>query len=449
MKKLKKLNERGSIILVFIITLPFLIAITMYYMSESLTSFQVSRYDQLHTEAQAAADAGADYAIEQLAQNSSWTGTSGDFTLQNANNIKTAFSASVSGGSTSKTISITGKTYWPSTVTTPTRSVSIYVDLYPVTTGNYSIVTGAGGLYMSNSAKVVGGDVFINGEISMSNNSQIGLSTNPVTVQVADEICPSPADSTYPKVCASGNPITIAGAAHIYGTVTATNQTNGSGMSNTGLVTGGTTAPQALPSYDRAAQEAAVSNTITGPVSCSSGSLTWPANTKITGNVNISNTCTVDIMGNVWITGNLTMSNSSNMTIDNSAGSTRPVIMVDGSSGASFSNGSQITANTSGTGAEVITFYSTASCNPECSSVTGTDLYNSRSIDTITLNNNFQAPNSILYAYWSQVDLSNAGQIGAVIGQTLKMTNNATITFGSGGTGLGNTTWVVRGYRKQ
>lgn len=446
----KKINEQGSIILVFIITLPFLIAITMYYMNESLTSFQVARYDQLHTEAQVAADAGADYGIEQMAQNSSWTGTGSEMTLQNSGNIRTTYVDTVTGTSSSKTIAVTGKTYWPANSTTASRTVSVYVDLYPVTTGNYAVVTGAGGLYMSNSAKVTGGNVFINGEISMSNNAQIGLSTNPVTVQVADDICPVPPDSTYPKVCTSGNPITLNNSAHIYGNVTATNQTNGSGMSSTGLVAGGSVAPQPLPTYSRSAQEAAVTTNMTGSqASCSgSGSVTWPANTKITGNVTLSNSCSVDVQGNVWITGNLNASNSTIIKIDNSNGSTRPVVMIDGSGGAVFSNGSQVAVDTSGTGAEFITFYSTDSCSPECTSVTGTALASSRTISTISLSNNFQAPNSILYAYWSQVDLSNAGQIGAVIGQTLNMSNNAAITFGSGGTGLGNTTWVVKGYRR-
>ena len=50
-----KENQHGSIILVFLITLPFLILIAMYYMHLSLTSFQVARFDQLHTEAQLAA----------------------------------------------------------------------------------------------------------------------------------------------------------------------------------------------------------------------------------------------------------------------------------------------------------------------------------------------------------------------------------------------------------
>jgi hypothetical protein len=450
----KARDQRGSIILMVLITLPFLILTAMYYMSLSLTSYQAARLDQLHTESQLTADAGADYAIEQLSLSSTWTGTGGDIQLHNDGTIKTKYNATVSGNSSTKTIAVTGKTYWPASAATPRSSVSIYIDLYPVTTGNYSVVTGAGGLSMSNSSKIVGGNVFINGAIAMSNSAQIGLSTNPVNVQAADQICPIPADSTYPRVCTSGDnagqPIVLNNTSHIYGVVTATNQTNGSGMSNTGLVSGGTVAPQALPSYNRAAQEAAVSNNMTGAQASCSGhsSVNWPAHTKITGNVTLSNQCTVTVNGDIWITGSFSASNTSKMIIADTVGTTRPNIMVDASSGITLSNSFQVTPNSSGTGAEFYTFWSKASCSPECANVTGTDLYNSRGVTTISISNSASATASIFYAYWSQVQLSNTGAIGAVIGQTVSLNNTAAITFGSS-SGVGQTSWVVKGYRRQ
>lgn len=450
MKRVKD-NQRGSIILVFLLTLPFLILIAMYYMHLSLTSFQVARFDQLHTEAQLAADAGADYAVEQISQNNNWSGTGSDVQIHDANGVRTTFSASVSGDSSSKTIDVTGKTYWPAGATTPSRTVSIAVDLRPVTSNTYSLVTGEGGLSMSNNSKIVSGDVFVNGTINLSNSAQIGLSTGPVSVEVADQACPKPPDSTYPRVCGSGEggqPIVINNSAHIYATVKATNQTSGSGMSNTGLVPNSTVAPKVLPTYDRAAQKAAATTNLTGSqASCSSGQTTWQANTKITGDVNISNSCKVTVKGNVWITGNLNVSNSSKMIVDDSLGTTVPNIMVDGSNGAVFSNSAQLVSNSSNTGFEIYTFYSKASCSPDCSSVTGTDLSNSRTATTISLSNNSSAPNTIFYAYWSQVQISNAGQIGAIIGQTVQLSNNSAITFGNS-TSLGSTTWVVKGYRR-
>jgi hypothetical protein len=298
----------------------------------------------------------------------------------------------------------------------------------------------------------VGGDVFVNGEINLQNTAQIGLSTNPLKVDVANQRCPNPPDATYPRVCNSGEngePISIGNQAHIYGTVTATGQSNTSGMSSPGLV-GGTVAPKTLPTYDRAAQKAAVATTITGTDASCNGSQTktWAANTKITGNVTISNKCKVTVMGDVWITGNLNMTNSTQMIVSNTLGTTRPNIMVDGSSGVVLSNTSELTPNSSGIGFQILTFYSTASCSPDCANVTGSDLYNSRSVSTITLANSGNNPNTILYAYWSQVEIQNSGQIGAIIGQTIKLTNTGTITFGAS-TGIGNTTWVINGYRRQ
>lgn len=451
MKLLKlKDNQDGFLIILFLIVLPFLIAIATYYSSEALTSFQVARFDQLHTEAQLAADAGADYGIEQLAVNNNWSGTGSEITLHNGQNIRTTFFDTVTNGSNSKTIAVIGRTYWPASSTTASRSVSIYVDLYPVTSGNFSVVAGSGGLYMSNSAKIPSGNVFINGEIRMSNNAQIGLSTNPVTVQVADDICPTTSPYTnYPEVCTSGNPITITNSAHIYGNVTATNQTSGNGMSNSGLQAGSVT-PMALPTYNRSAQQSAVTTTLSGSAASCSGEshVIWPANSEITGNVTLSNSCSVDVLGNVWITGNLNVSNSSQIEVDNSVGTNRPVIMIDGSSGANFGNGASITPNSDNTGVEVITFYSTASCSPNCTSVSGADLHNSRTISTINMSNNFSAADTILYAYWTQVNMSNSGQVGAIIGQTISMSNNAAITFGNSSSGIGSTTWMVKGYRR-
>jgi len=442
-----KKDERGMLLLVLVITIPFLIAIAVYYMHLSLTSFQVARFDQLHTEAQLAADAGADYGVEQINANSSWAGTSGEVTLHSDSSLKTTYAVSiVNKTSTNMTLAVTGRTYWPANATPAARSTTVYVDLIAISSGNYSIVSGEGGLSMSNNSKVAGGDVLVNGTIKMINNAQIGLSTNPVNVKVADQACPQPADSTYPRICnlnEGAQPISISNNAHIYGTVQATNQTSSAGMSDPGL-TSGSPAPQSLPTYDRAAQKAAVATTISA-VTCSSGTLTWNANTKITGNVSLSGSCKVTVNGNVWITGNLSLLNSSQLIVANSLGATVPNIMVDGSSGASFSNNSSLTPNSSGTGFEIYSFWNYTG-NPDAT-VTGTNLANSRGVTTIQLQNNATAVNSIFYAYWSQVSMGNNGRIGALIGQTIYLNNNGTITFGSSVSG-GSTAWVVQGYRR-
>ena len=122
--------------------------------------------------------------------------------------------------------------------------------------------------------------------------------------------------------------------------------------------------------------------------------------------------------------------------------------MIDGSNGATFSNAGKIQSNASGTGVQIITYYSTASCSPDCTDVTGTDLNSSRTRTTISLSNSAEGADSIFYARWTQVNLANGGQIGAVVGQTIYMSNSATITFGTEIPGGDDTQWVIDGYRR-
>lgn len=456
MRKLRYLagSQSGQILITMIIVIPALILIVSAYLSLSNSNYRLERRDQLRTQAQMAADAGADYATEQINQNNSWTGTGGEITLQSDSTRKITYEVtSADNSSISKTLTVTGRSYFPATASAPEAKVIVKVDLRKVTSGEFSVASGEGGLIMKNSSKITGGDVLVNGTISMQNTSQIGLSTSPVdSVQVADAVCPVPADATYPRICAAGDgqpqPISIANSAKIYGSVKANNQTNGGGMTSPGLVSGSGVSTQALPTYDRAGQKAAVSNTISGGFSCSSNTTqTWPANTKIVGNATIGNKCKVIVQGNVWITGNLSMSNQSQLVVSDSLGSTKPVIMVDGSSGATFNQSAVLNSNSSGTGFEVITFYSKAACSPDCTSVTGTDLDNSRGLVTISLQQSAAGPNTIFYAYWTEVDIGNSGQLGALIGQTILLENTGTITFTTSA-GVGTSSWVVNGYRQ-
>lgn len=446
-------GSEGQILITLIIVIPALVLMVSSYLALNSSDYRLERTDQFRTQAQMAADAGADYGVEQINQNTSWTGTGGEVTLQSDSTKKITYQvAEADNSSSSKTLTVTGRTYFPASATTASATVKIDVDLRLVTSGSFSLASGEGGLIMSNSSKITGGDVLVNGTITMSNTSQIGLSTSPVDVQVADDVCPVPVDSTYPRVCTASDkqaqPISISNSAKIYGSINANNQTTTTGMSSPGLVSNSGVTPEPLPSYNRAAQEAAVATTVSGSsASCSSGSHTLSANTKITGNLSVSNGCKLTIQGNAWVTGNLNLSNSSQMIVADSMGSTKPVIMVDGSGGANFSNSTALTPNSSGTGFEIITFYSKASCSPECSSVTGTDLNNSRGLTTINLSNNSSGAGTLFYAYWTEVDVSNAGAIGALVGQTIKLSNNGTITFTTS-TGTGTSSWVVNGYRK-
>jgi hypothetical protein len=446
-------SQKGQILITMIIVIPALILIVSAYLSLSTSGYRLERRDQFRTQAQMAADAGADYGVEQINQNNAWPGTNGEVTLQSDSSKKVTYEVTeTDNSSTSKTLTVTGRTYFPASSNSAIETVKVNVDLREVTSGSFSVASGEGGLIMKNSSKITGGSVLVNGTINMQNTAQIGLSTSPVeNVQVADAVCPVPADVTYPRICTAGDsqpqPISIANTAKIYGAVSANNQTDSTNMSSPGLVASSGVNTQALPTYDRAAQKAAVTTTINGGFSCSSGSQTWAANTKIVGDVSISNKCKVTVQGNVWITGNFSMINQSQLIVADALGSTKPVIMVDGSTGASFNNSTALTSNSGGTGFEIITFYSKAACSPDCTSVTGTDLDNSRSVVTINLQQSATGPQTVFYAYWSEVDIANSGQLGALIGQTILLENTGTITFTTSA-GVGTSSWVVNGYRR-
>lgn len=451
MKNLLK-KQSGSALVSLIIVLPFLMLISYHSTQLSVANLQIAKKDQTHTHAQLAVDAGIDIAVKEINDDTSWGGTSSPVELHNDGSVRTTYEVSVTTNSTtSKTLTTTGKAYAPASSSTPASTVKVKTDLRGITSGSYSIVSGVGGLFLSNSAKVIGGDVFVNGEVNLRNSSQIGLSTNPVNVSVAHQTCPNPATASYPSLCGAGEngqPITILNTARIFGSVSANNQTNGASMSSPGLVSGSGVVPQTMPPHDRAGQKAAIASTVTAATAgCSSGTKTWAANLRITGNVTISGSCQVTVLGDVWITGTLTLRNSAKLIVSDSLNTTRPNLMVDGNS-ASFSNTSELKSNSSSTGFQVINYWSTASCSPDCADVTGTDLYNSRDDETISLSNSSSGPQTVFYSRWSKVSVNNSGSIGALVGQIVELKNSSTITFGTSVSVGGETSWVVDGYRR-
>jgi Tfp pilus assembly protein PilX len=459
-----KAEQTGFILPLLLITGVAIVFIIGAISSETLTNNRVASHGNYVTQAQLAADAGLDDALHKINTVAGWTGTGGNTVLLNdsVHKIKTTYSVLVNNGATdiNKTIVVTANVYSPDTSVVPKVTRKYSVDIEAVTTGNgaSSVVTGVGGLELDGNAKITGGDVVVDGSIKASNGSQIGLSTNPVNVRVADQVCPNPANSTYPQVCGIGaaQPISLNNNSLIYGNVQATNQTNGTNMFNPGLIAGSTFAPVPLTSFDRSAFKTTVNSSgqsMTGAAASNcpnGGSVTWPANVKITGDVNIQNKCDIKINGNVWITGSVNIKNNANISIQNTVGSTTPYIVVDGSSGFVIGNKGSITQNSSGTSAEILTFWSAGACSPDCTTLTGTDLYTSQTTLTLDLSNTGSAPGAVLYAYWSKVRLSNNGSLGAVTGQTVELGNNAVINFSSSVPGSDNriTTWVKRGYMR-
>lgn len=456
-------SQNGFLLVSLLIATFIVIAIGLVASQLVVANYQVASTQLNRTNVQMAADAGADFAIDKLNEDYDWAGTGSEIAVANNSDTKTTFEATVNDGEDEfhKILTITGRAYRPADSTAPETERTFEVVMRAVAGGSIgddaSVVTGVGGLEMSNSAKILGGEVYVNGYIEMTNSSQIGQTDQPVSVKVAHQSCPEPADSTYPRICNSGEngqPISISNQARIYGEVMANNQTNGSRMINPGLVPGSVEAAE-LPEYDREAQKAAVSSTMDADdAECDfpfNNSNTWPANLKINGDVNLSNQCDITVQGNVWITGELSLSNSSKLIAADGL-TESPVIMIDGEDGVSSANSSEFTSNSNDIGFRIITYWSEASCSPDCSEVTGPALYGGRDEETISLSNGSEGPNTSFYARWSAVNISNAGIIGAVAGQTIKMNNSSAITFGTsvnGGSGGSSiSAWVVESYKR-
>jgi len=452
-------DNDGFILLTVLTTTVFIMLIGIVSLQLITSNLRTAKAERYLVNAQFAADAGIDDAVQHLNQDNTWTGNGSEVTLLSDTKFKTTYQSWVTDGSNDfqKFIDVTAKTFVPATDTNPTYTRKYRVEMRGVGGGNYSIVSGVGGLNMINNSKILGGQVYVNGKLNMSNSSQIGMGLLPVGVKVANQACPVPADATYPRVCTPADsvpqPISITNPAKIYGEVQGTGQVDGTYMYSPGLVSGNP-APAALPDYDRDAQIAAVSETRTGAdASCSLGLKTWKANTKITGDVTISGICVVTVEGNVWITGNLVLRNSAILIVKLGV-STQPVIMVDGPTGLTIRNAAGLLANLNlpPVGFKIITYASSLPCSTAsvgACEVTGSDLYNSKDITTISIENSASGAETEFYARWSKINLNNSGNVGALIGQTVQLSNSAAITFGASVSGFtGPLAWVVKSYKR-
>jgi Tfp pilus assembly protein PilX len=456
-------RQNGFIVGTLLVIMLVVSVLIITVVSTTVSNFQSATKEQNRLNAQFAADSGLDVGIHELNQDENWTGTSGEvdlFTSTSGKSIRTTYEIEVTNGSTSarKIIRSIGRTYSPSTNTTPQTTRIFEVEAEAVTSGigAASVVSGVGGLLLNNNAKITGGDVVVNGVVQINNNAQIGLSTNSVNVRVAHQVCPNPADATYPRVCntgENGQPINIDTNGIVYANVQATNQTNGARMFNPGLISGSSFAPLPMPSFDRASLTSAVTTTISGNVTnCPGNARTFGTNTssvtKIVGNLDPPNNCRITINGSLWVTGRISTGNNVQFIVPAAQLSVKPNVMVDGSGGIVLGNNFKVTTNASGTGIYFITFYSRASCSPNCATVSGADLANSINDQTIDLSNNASANGSILYARWTKVRVQNNGNLGAISGMTVELSNNAVINFTTSVPGSDNlvTTWVKRGY---
>ena len=147
----QKITQSGSVLVAIILMFPFLILIVAYYTELTINGFGLAKKDQSHTYAQLATDAGIDLAMEEINEDDSWVGTGGEVNLQNDSKVRTTYQLTVTGvDDTHKTLLSVGRAYRPASSTTPEATVNVTVQLRGIGSGNYSIVSGVGGLVMSN-----------------------------------------------------------------------------------------------------------------------------------------------------------------------------------------------------------------------------------------------------------------------------------------------------------
>lgn len=471
-KSVKPTGEQGVILASVLILSAALVTIGIALMSSASGQYRLTSNNVFAQNAFLAAEAGVEQTINALNQDDNFAGyaTEQSFfsnTSQGDGKFKTAVSNSPDG-TNAKIITSTGYVYRQGGSLVEKRSIK--VTAVGTSSPGYSVNTGPGGLILGGSANITNSQVYVNGTITMNGASRIGSDTAPSTVHVANIACPTGANPgpTYPTLCTSTQPIKISdwSSVAIIGTVCATGQTQSkfpnspynnnppqirAGTSGGAGLQVGCTAPSVSPpTYDRAAHIANVSTTGTGNSNsyvCNSWPFdrTWPANLKLTGNVGVGSSCNVSVRGNVYITGNLTLDGAAKLTVAESAGTTRPVIIVDGT--ISVGGSASVLANSYGTGIQFISFKSSAACNPNCTTVTGTDLKNSQALQTVTVGGGVNLPGMIFQAYWGKITISGSGNVGAAIGQTVDMSGAGTVVFGTS-LSSGVKTWTITGYQQ-
>ncbi len=456
-------NQQGLILISVIIAISALIIVGFALTSSTTSRYLLTSQATYRANALSTAEAGVEQSLQQLNSNDDFGGyPSSQQFFNNSDQGLGTYTTTVAndpGNPNARIITSIGKVYRYHNTATPVSTRIVRVTAVGTSSQGYSVYSGPGGLILGGSAAITNSSVYVNGTLSLSGAAKIGTASQPLTVDVANIACPAGNNpgSTYPALCTSTEPISLAYSTNIYGTVCATGQTSTgphnniqSGNGGSGLKPGCTAPAASPPSYDRNAQIAAVTTTASGSDNnyvCKNWPFdrTWPANLKLTGNVSIASSCNLVVKGNVYITGNLDIGGAARITVDDSAGSTRPVIIVDGT--ITVGGSAQLITNSSGTGMEFISFKSTASCNPGCTSLSGNDLKTSSGTQTVSIGGAASLPGMVFDAYWGKIKVGGSGNVGSAIGQTVDMSGAGTVTFGTT-LSSGARTWTISSYQE-
>ncbi|HEX7259497.1 MAG TPA: hypothetical protein VF272_01030, partial [Candidatus Saccharimonadia bacterium] len=417
-----------------------------------------------------AAEAGAEIFMNNINNDSTYQGTNnapGTATdsctgytsapvtfVENAIQGKVTYETCVKDGTITgeKMVYATAKVYLPTTAASPRVTRKIRLIINQALPASYTIMSGPGGLKLGNNVRITAGPIYVGGKLEMDNNAVIGSIATPVTTYVADKACPIPANATFPDFCPSGNSITTDTNSHVYGDTHVLNNVDAPSRFTHNGVVDNIVPPLNLPPADHATLTSGLSNT-TGM-----SSLNCPNNGTLhlsghytgtsTSGLTIGNNCTILLDGNVWLDGNLALGNNSTLRPGDSVAT--PInLIIDGSTGLTTGNNNFITANASGVGFNVYTFWSAdTTCRPNCSNVIGAALADSQGITTINLSNNVSGSANILfYSRWTKLMLNNNITVGQLLGQAIELNNNGNIVFSSN-TSTTPGGWDVRYYER-
>ncbi|HVV66907.1 MAG TPA: pilus assembly PilX N-terminal domain-containing protein [Candidatus Saccharimonadales bacterium] len=460
--------EQGLVLISVVLALTALMIVGFALLSSTASQSLLTSNDTYSANALYVAEAGVEQSLQQLNVSDSFSGypTPQQFFNNQTQGVGT-FTTTVTNDpsdSNARIITSTGKVYRYHNASSPVSTKIVRVTAVGTSSQGYSVQSGPGGLILGGSAAITNSSVYVGGTITMTGAAHIGTTSQPLTVDVGNYACVN--GGTYPALCSGTQPISLAWSTYIYGSVCATGQTSvgpggneiQGGNGGSGLEPNCTAPPASPPTYDRSAQIAAVTTTKASndsSVDCTQYlnngqgfNRTWPANLEITGNIDIGSSCNLVITGNVYITGNLTIDGAAKITVANSVGTTRPVILVDGT--INVGGSAQVVANSSGTGLELISFCSKTSSRANCtdpSTLTGTALQASSAISTVTVGGAAKVPGVIFDAYWGKVTLGGSGNMGSAIGQTIDMSGAGTITFGTT-LSSGARTWTISSYQE-
>jgi hypothetical protein len=459
---IKQRSQNGFVLISVMIAFAALMIVGFALVYSTSSQNTVTNKSVLNDNALLTAEAGVEQSLQQLNSDDNFSGYSTeqqffDNTTQ-GRGVYTTTVANSPSDPNARVITAIGKVYHYGS-SSPTSTRAVRVTAVGTSSQGYSVHTGPGGLILGGSAAITNSSVYVGGTLKLTGAAKIGTYSQPLTVDVANQACPTGNNPgpTYPQVCTSTEPISLDWSTNIYGTVCATGQISTgpnnniqTGSTGQGLKTDCTAPTASPPSYDRAGQIAAVTKTASGSDNtyvCNNWPFdrTWPANLELTGNVSIASSCNLVIKGNVYITGNLTIGGAARITVDDSLGGTRPVIIVDGT--INVGGSAQLVANSSGTGIEFISFKSTASCNPGCTSLSGDDLKKSSGTQTVSIGGAASLPGMVFDAYWGKIVVGGSGNVGSAIGQTVDMSGAGTVTFGTT-LSSGNRTWTISSYQE-